>query len=85
MIDDPLWALAQQIQADVQAIVAVASPTKADGESIENLKNFLVITSIVEGRPTTREEAELSATTLRQFITRRDVAGARAWAKLQPH
>lgn len=80
-IDDPVWALTKQIQADIDALVAVRSRTPADNAALENLKDFLAITSTVEGRATTRKEAEMSATTLRQFIARRDVAGARTWAK----
>lgn len=83
-VDDPVWALAQQIQADIDALVAVRSRTPADDAILDNLKDLLAITASVEDRANTREEAERIATVLRQFIIRRDVAGARAWVKSRP-
>lgn len=82
-IDDPVWVITQQMQADIHALVAVRSRTPAESTVLEDLKDLLAITSGVEKRATTRQEAETLATSLRQFIARRDVAGARTWARSQ--
>src|SRR5688572_24116759 len=37
LTDDPVWALAQQIQADISALVAVRPQTPADAAIIESL------------------------------------------------
>jgi hypothetical protein len=81
--DDPIWALGQQIQADITALADARSQTAADAAIIENLKDLLAITSSFEDRATTRAQAEAFATALRQFVARRDVAGAGTWAKSQ--
>ncbi len=81
LIDDPVWALTEQIQADIDALVTMRSRTPADTAVLEDLKDFLAIMSGLQERATTRKEAEQIATTLRQFIARRDAAGALAWAK----
>ena len=83
MTDDPVWALAQQIQADITALVAVHPQTPADAAIIESLKDLLALTSGFMERAATREQAEQFATALRQFVLRRDIAGASAWAKTQ--
>lgn len=79
LLEDPVWALTQQIQADIDALLALRSRTPADNAALENLKDFLAIISGLKPA-TTRKEAEQFATTLRQFIARRDAAGALAWA-----
>ncbi|MHA3775426.1 hypothetical protein ACXR0O_28230 [Verrucomicrobiota bacterium sgz303538] len=79
LIYDPVWALTEQIQADIDALLAVRSRTPADKAALEDLKDFLAITSGIEPAAT-RKEAEEITTTLRQFLARRDGRGALAWA-----
>lgn len=81
--DDPVWVLLNQIQADISALVAIRQRTTTDDALVESLKDFLVIVSGFGERATTRPQAEMFATTLRQFIARRDVTGASTWAKSQ--
>jgi hypothetical protein len=81
--DDPVWAVAQQIQADLSALVAVIPRPLADAAIVDDLKDLLAITSGLEDRATTQAQAEEFATALRQFLARRDVTGARAWARAQ--
>ena len=50
---------------------------------MEILKDLLAYVSAFEERATTRAQAEQFATALRQFVVRRDVAGASTWAKSQ--
>ena len=79
--DDPVWALAEQIQADLTALAAVRPQTPADLAIMENLKDFLAITIGCEERATTYAQAQDIANLLRQFIARRDVNGASTWAR----
>ena len=83
LTEDPVWALQQQLQADIDALLAVHPQTPADAAILSSLKDLLAITSLVEDRPTTRAQAEQFAIALRQFIARRDVDGAHNWAKVQ--
>ena len=81
--DDPVWVLAEQIHSDIAALVAIRSRTAADDAIPDSLKDFLAITSGFQERATTRKQAELFSTALRQFIARRDAARASAWAQSQ--
>lgn len=81
--DDPVWVLAEQIHSDIAALVAIRSRTAADDAILDSLKDFLAITSGFQERATARKQAELFSTALRQFIARRDAAGASAWAQSQ--
>jgi len=81
LTDDPVWTLAQQVQADIWALVALQPRSPADGTAIDALKELLAIIGGFEERATTRTQAEQFATTLRQFVARRDVTGAHTWAK----
>ena len=83
LTDDPLWALSQQIQADISALSALPALTPADGALMETLKDLLVYVSGFEERATTLAQAEQFASMLRQFVVRRDAAGARKWARSQ--
>lgn len=76
--DDPVWVLAERIHSDIAALVAIRSRTAADDAILDSLKDFLAITSGFQERATTHKQAELFATALRQFIARRDAAGASA-------
>jgi hypothetical protein len=81
--DDPVWALAEEIQADISALAAIRQRSPADSDILESLKDLLAITSGFQGRATTRAQAEQFATALRQFVARRDALGASTWAKSQ--
>jgi hypothetical protein len=83
LTEDPVWALARQIEADISAIVALPKKTPADTAVLEDLKDFLAVSSGIADRANTQAEAEGYAMTLRQFFVRRDASGAVAWAKSQ--
>ena len=83
LTDDPVWILAQQIQADISALVALRPQSPADVATIDALKELLAITAGFEERATTRAQAEQFAVSLRQFVARRNAAGAKAWATSQ--
>ena len=81
--DDPIWALQQQLQADIDALADASKPEvrAANRAVLEDLKDLGALISAFEGRVPTREQADAMVAALRQFIARRDVDGARAWAK----
>lgn len=81
--DDPVWALAQQVTDDFATLMSGGAKTPADQATAESLKTLLLIATSFQERATTRAEAEVFATILRQFVVRRDVVGATAWAKAQ--
>jgi len=83
LTDDPIWALQNQVQADIDALAVLRPRTPADDTILEALKDILAITGGFDERATTRTEAEKFATALRQFAARRDAVGASAWAKSQ--
>ena len=83
LTDDPVWALARQIQADIDALSALPARTPADGAIMVSLKDLLAYVSGFLQRATTRAQAEQFATALRQFVVHRDVAGASTWADSQ--
>jgi hypothetical protein len=81
--EDPVWSISQQLQADISALITQAVQTPEERALHDDLKDLLAIAMGVEGRARTRKQAEADATVLRQFIARRDVAGAGAWARSQ--
>ena len=80
-VDDPIWVILQELQADVHALGELSQRTPADNRTLEDLKDLLAITSGLEDRAIDRKQAEEFATTLRRLIARRDVDGARKWSK----
>ena len=81
--EDPVWAFAQQIKSDMWALTSFRMLTPEEAVILENFKELLAITSIVEGKAVTRAQAEGFAIALRQFAARGDAAGAGKWALLQ--
>jgi hypothetical protein len=81
--EDPVWSISQQLQADISALVKKRDETPQERALHEDLKDLLAITVGVQERTSTREQAEAYAILLRQYIARRDVAGASAWARSQ--
>jgi hypothetical protein len=79
--EDPVWGVALQLRADIDAITSISPQAPADRELLERLKDLLAITCEMDGRAHSRQEAETYAKSLRQFIARRDVDGARLWVK----
>ena len=82
--EDPVGTLGDQILADIRALETLRTRTAADTELIENLKDLLAHVSGVADQATTRAQADELASTLRQFVARRDLAGLKAWAKTHP-
>jgi hypothetical protein len=80
-VDDPIWVILQELQADIHALGELPQRTSADGRTLEKLKDLLAMTSGFEERAIDRKQAEEFATTLRQFIARRDGDGAHEWSK----
>jgi len=79
---DPVLALTRDIIADAQALEE--GPDKPEVHAaVEKLRQLALITTGFEGRATTLAEAKSFANVLRKFVVRRDVEGARAWAKAQ--
>ena len=83
LTDDPVWTLAEEIQADIAALTAIRTRTPDDDAILDSLKDLLAIASSLEERATTHDQAKAFATALRQFVARRDAAGASAWARAQ--
>jgi hypothetical protein len=79
--DDPVWVLYEQLDADIKALEAARTKTDSDTGLINTLKNLLATVTGVLDQPTTRAQADEYATALRQFVARRDEAGATAWSK----
>ena len=82
--EDPVGALRDEIHADIRVLDALPTKTAADTALIETLKNFLADVSGAADLATTRAQAEEHATAMRQFVTRRDVAGLKAWTEAHP-
>jgi hypothetical protein len=78
---DPVFAVTREIIAEAQALQQGTSPT--DRATAEKLVQLAAITTGFENRATTLAEAKSFASVLRGFVARRDVEGARAWAKAQ--
>ena len=82
MIDeDPVTALYRQTVAEWQAFGGSSKPE--DRAIAEKLLGLVQITLHFQGRATTLPEAKSIATILGQYVARRDLEGARAWAKAQ--
>ena len=79
---DPVFALTREILAEAQAL-ELGSNKPEERATQEKLLALAEITTQFEGRATTLPEAKSFANTLRKFVARRDVDGARAWAKAQ--
>jgi hypothetical protein len=79
---DPVLALTREIVAEAQAL-QLGSDTPEERATIEKLTKLWQIATQFEDRATTLAEAKSFANTLRKFVARRDVDGARAWAKAQ--
>jgi hypothetical protein len=78
---DPVSALTRDIIAEAQALEG--SDKAEEHATVEKLRELAQITTQFEGRATTLAEAKSFANSLRKFAARRDVEGARAWAKAQ--
>jgi hypothetical protein len=78
---DPVFAVTREVVAQAQALQQGSSPT--DRATAEKLEELAAITTGFENRATTLAEAKSFANVLRGFVARRDVEGARAWAKAQ--
>jgi hypothetical protein len=78
---DPVSALTRDIVADVHALEGSGKPE--EHATAEKLVELSAITTGFEGRATTLAEAKSFASILRKFVVRRDVEGAKAWAKAQ--
>ena len=79
--DDPIFTVCEHLQMDLEALKALPSPTDRDKELIETFKELLAIVGSCRDRTATLAEATACATTLRQFIARRDSQGAIQWLK----
>ena len=80
--EDPIWALSQQLQANIEALADPLKPgiPEENRAVLEADKDFLALSVSFDGRAITHAQAVAFAVTLRQFIARRDVSGARIWA-----
>ena len=78
---DPLFVLTREI-AKAQAL-ELGSDTSEERATIERLTVLWQIATQFESSATTLPEAKAFANTLRKFVARRDVDGARAWANAQ--
>jgi hypothetical protein len=79
---DPVTALTRDIIADIHALEE-GSGKPEEHAAVEKLTELAQITTGFEGRATTLGEAKSFANVLRKFVVRRDVEGAKAWAKVQ--
>jgi hypothetical protein len=79
---DPVFALTREIVAEAQAL-ELGSDTPEERATIKKLTELWQITTQFEGRATELGEAKSFANALRKFVARRDVDGARSWAKAQ--
>jgi hypothetical protein len=77
---DPVTALTRDIVADIQ-VLELGSHKAEERALVEKLEELVYITTGFEGRASELGEARSFANTLRKFVVRRDVEGARAWAK----
>jgi hypothetical protein len=78
---DPVFAVTREVIAEAQALQQGSSPT--DRATAEKLVELAAITTGFENRATTLAEAQSFASVLQGFVARRDVDGAKAWAKAQ--
>jgi hypothetical protein len=78
---DPVFVVTREVVAEAQTLQQGSSPT--DRATAEKLLQLAVITTGYENRATSLAEAKSLASVLRGFVARRDVEGARAWAKAQ--
>jgi hypothetical protein len=78
---DPVTALTRDIMASIQAIEGSDKPEER--ALVKTLSELAYITTTFEGRATELGEAKSFANTLRKFVVRRDVEGAKAWAQAQ--
>jgi hypothetical protein len=79
--EDPVWALYHNMIEDLQALGSGRTPEEA--AEVTDLRELLPIVAEFSQRATTLPEARAFASILRQFVVRRDVDGAKAWAKAQ--
>jgi hypothetical protein len=78
---DPVFAVRREIIAEAQALQQGSSAT--DRSTAEKLVQLALVAGEFENRATTLAEAQSFASVLQGFVARRDVDGARAWAKAQ--
>jgi hypothetical protein len=78
---DPVFAVTREVIAEAQALQKGSSPI--DRATAEKLVQLAAITTGYENRATSLAEAKSFASVLRGFVARRDVEGAKAWAKAQ--
>ena len=75
----PLWVLFNQLAADIR-VLAVQKPLDAkDAALLEDLKEFLAFSAVMQGRAKNLEEAQEQTDVLRRFIVRRDFQGLKKW------
>jgi|ERR1043166_3013603 hypothetical protein len=79
---DPVSELTREVTAEFLTFERLSE--KADERATaEKLLQLVQITTAFEGRAESLGEARSIASALRKFLARRDVEGARAWAKAQ--
>ena len=83
METDPVWALHREVIADAAAFSSGNPLRPQDRTTLEELKQFVLLTGQIEQRATTPAEAKAFAWILREFIVRHDLKGATAWANAQ--
>ena len=83
LIESPMWKLAEQVEADLQALSDVPTGKRSGSHDrvMDELKEFLVIIHNAMDVPDTEKQADEYATALRQLISMRDLDGANAWAR----
>lgn len=83
LIESPMWKLADEVEADLQAISDVPAWKRTGNHDrvLEELKEFLVIVHNAMDVPDTEKRANEYATALRQLISMRDLDGANAWSR----
>jgi hypothetical protein len=79
---DPVSELTREVTADFLTLQQ-ASGKAEERATAEKLLQLVQITTAFEGRAESLPEARSFANVLRKFVVRRDVEGARAWAKAQ--
>jgi hypothetical protein len=78
---DPVTALTRELIAEHSVLKDSKKPEER--AVADKLLSLMQITTSFEGRATTLSEAKSFASILGQFVARRDVEGAKAWANAQ--
>ena len=80
----PLWVLFNQLAADIRVLAVQKTLEAKDTALLEDLKNFLALSAVMQGRANNLEEAQEHADMLRRFIVRRDFQGMKKWTAAFP-